>query len=108
MLNCNHETHALSHLNLQWVPLSTKTDPSNGGDLDPHVTHNAPAHVRPQPKRHLDRFSHVCTDDCGVSLNFTVVCLFPRSKLPVPMLASGPHVILKILKKLLTVYLMLY
>ena len=34
------------------------------------------AHVSPQPKQHLDRFSHLCTDDCGVSLYFTMFCLF--------------------------------
>jgi len=26
------------------------------------------AHASPQPKRHLDQFSRVCTDDCGLSL----------------------------------------
>jgi len=34
------------------------------------------AHTSPQPKRHLDRFSRVCTDDRGVSLYFIMVCLF--------------------------------
>jgi len=38
-------------------------------DLDHHLTHDANwAHASPQPKRHLDRFSRVCTDDCRVSL----------------------------------------
>jgi len=47
----------------------------------------------PQPKRHLDRFSRYCTDDRGVSLLFTVVCLFPTQNYPLPMLESRPHVI---------------
>jgi len=33
------------------------------------------AHSSPQPIRHLDRFSRLCTDDRGVSI-FTMVCLF--------------------------------
>ena len=40
------------------------------------------AHASPQPKRHLDRFSRVCTDDRGVSLYFTMVCLFPLKIAP--------------------------
>jgi len=34
------------------------------------------SHTIPQPKWHLDRFSRLCTDDRGVSLYFTMVCLF--------------------------------
>jgi len=34
------------------------------------------AQTSPQPKRHLDRFSRLCTDDRGVFLYFTMVCLF--------------------------------
>jgi len=41
-----------------------------------HVTHDAFAQTSPQPKRHLDRFRRLCTDDRGVSLYFTMVCLF--------------------------------
>jgi len=41
-------------------------------------------HPRPQPKRHLDRFSRFCTDDRRVSLYFTVGCPSP-SKLSLPM-----------------------
>jgi len=47
--------------------------PLQMGDLDPHVTHDALGHASPQPKQHLD----VCTDDRGISLYFTMVCLFP-------------------------------
>jgi len=47
------------------------------------------AHASPQPKRHLDRFSRLCTDDRGVSL-YTGLPVSP-STLPVPMLVSGPH-----------------
>ena len=103
------------------------------------------AHLSPQPKRQMDRFSRFCTaydrkcvyftmgapvhQNCpfpwgiwtshvtrsfrpmrvhnpnGTSIGsviaqmtaaclyFTMVCLFPPSKLPLPMLASGRHVI---------------
>jgi len=40
------------------------------------------AHASPQPKRHLNRFSRLCTDDRGVSLLFTMVCLFPLKIAP--------------------------
>jgi len=48
------------------------------GDWTSHVTHDAfgPC-ASPQPKRHLDRFSRLCTDDRWMSLYFTMVCLFP-------------------------------
>jgi len=48
------------------------------------------AHASPQPKRHLDRFSRVCTDDRRVSLYGLPVS---PSKLFLPMLECGPHVI---------------
>jgi len=51
------------------------------------------AHASPQPKWHLNRFSRLCTDDCGVSLLFTTGLPVSPSKLPLPMLASGPHVL---------------
>ena len=104
------------------------------------------AHLSPQPKRQMDRFSRFstaydrervyfamgapvhqnCAFPCGIwtshvtrcfqsmrvhnpngtsigsvtfaqmtvaCLYFTMVCLFPPSKLPLPMWASGPHVI---------------
>ena len=40
------------------------------------------AHASPQPKQHVDRFSRLCTDDSGVSLQFTMVCLFPPQNCP--------------------------
>jgi len=40
------------------------------------------AHASPQSKRHLNRFSRLCTDDRGVSLLFTMVCLFPLKIVP--------------------------
>jgi len=40
------------------------------------------AHASPQCKRYLDRFSRVFTDDRGVSLYFTMVCLFPLKIAP--------------------------
>jgi len=51
------------------------------------------AYASPQPKQHLNRFSRLCTDDRRVSLLFTMVYLFPPQNCPLPMLASGPHVI---------------
>jgi len=55
-----------------------------------HITHDAWAHASPQPKRHLDRFSRLCTDDRGVSL-YNGLPVSP-STLPLPMLVSGPDV----------------
>ena len=46
------------------------------GTLNP-VQSKLSANTSPQPKRHLNRFSRLCTDDRGVSLLFTMVCLFP-------------------------------
>jgi len=40
------------------------------------------AHRSPQTKRHLDRFSRLCTDDRGVSQYFTMVCLFSPQNCP--------------------------
>jgi len=37
-----------------------------------------------QRKQHLDWFSRVFTDDRGVSLYFTMVCLFPPQNCPFP------------------------
>jgi len=42
------------------------------------------AHASPQPKRHLNRSSCLCTDDSGVSLLFTMVCLFRSQNCPFP------------------------
>jgi len=35
------------------------------------------AHLSPQPKQHLDRFSRFCTDDLRVSLYFAMGRPFP-------------------------------
>ena len=43
------------------------------------------AHSSPQQKRQIDRFSRVCTDECGVSPYFTMVCLFPTQNCPFPV-----------------------
>jgi len=43
------------------------------------------AHTSPQPKRHLDRFSRLCTGPRSVSILY--------NGLPLPMLAYGPHLI---------------
>jgi len=40
------------------------------------------AHAGPQPKQHLNWFSRFCTDDCRVSLYFTVVRLYPLEIAP--------------------------
>jgi len=34
-------------------------------------------HPSPQPKQHLNQFSRICTDDCRVSIYFTMGRLFP-------------------------------
>jgi len=50
------------------------------------------AHVSPQPKRHLDWFSCVCTDDRSVPILYNGLPVPPpKNKLPLPMLASGWH-----------------
>jgi len=51
------------------------------------------AHLRPQPKRHLDQFSRFCTDDRRASLYFTMGRPFSPSKLPLPMEDLDPHLI---------------
>jgi len=50
------------------------------------------AYTSPQPKRHLNRFSRLCTDDHGVSILYNALPVLP-SKLQLPMLESGPHLI---------------
>ena len=40
------------------------------------------AHASPEPKRHLNLFSRLCTDDRGVSLLFTMVACFPLKVAP--------------------------
>ena len=47
-------------------------------------------HQSPQPKRHLDRFSRFWTDDCRVSLKFTMGFPFPPKNCPFPWGGSGP------------------
>ena len=48
------------------------------------------AYPSPHPKRHPYRFSRLCTDDCRVSLYFTMGCPFSPKNLPLPMGGSGP------------------
>ena len=48
------------------------------------------AHASPQPKWHLDRFSHSCTVHRRVSLYFTMGCPFP-SKLSISMAGTRAH-----------------
>ena len=68
---------AESAYTLQWAPVSTRIAPSHGGSSGPPMQHMMlSAQTSPQPKRHLDRFSRLCTNDRGVSLYFTMVCLF--------------------------------
>jgi len=52
------------------------------------------AHVSPQPKWHLDWFSHVCRDDRSISVYFTMVW-FARFSLKTARShgGSGPHVL---------------
>jgi len=50
--------------------------PKNGcrsAHLDPYnLTHDSLGPSESQLKWHLDRFSHLCTDDCRVFLYFTM------------------------------------
>jgi len=62
------------------------------GDLDTHLKHDFLGPCSPQPKRHLDRFSRLCTDDRRVSLYFTMGRPFPSQNCPFPW-GSGPHLI---------------
>ena len=71
-----------SAYNLQLAALCTRISPSRA-DLDLPCNTMLWAHVSPQPKRHLNRFSRVCTDDHRVSLYLTTVCLF------LPQIASS-------------------
>ena len=71
----------------QWsAPFPLKISPSHGRSGHPSYTVMVPwAHPSPQPKRHLDWFSHVCTGDLRVSLYFTMVCPFPLQNCPFPL-----------------------
>ena len=52
------------------------------------------AHLSPQSKRQIDRFSRFCTAACRVSLYFTMVRPFLPQNCPFPWgWGSGPHVI---------------
>jgi len=60
-------------------PVNSNFSPKIGchGNVSQHhwtpMKHMIPAaHPSPQPKRHLDRFSRFCIDDCTVSLYFTM------------------------------------
>jgi len=80
----------LGHLTRKTVPKMTYNVFS--GTLN-RAQSKLSAHASQQPKWHLNRFSRLCTDDRGVSIivyNGLPVC---PSKLSLPMLASGPHVI---------------
>jgi len=59
---------AESAYTLQWAHLSTRIAPSHGESGPPMLHMMLSVHTSSQPKRHLDRFSRLCTYDCGVSL----------------------------------------
>jgi len=65
---------AQSAYTLQWAPLSTRIAPSHR-DLDLPCNMMLCAHASPQPKRHLDWFSRVCTDDRSVPIWFACFAL---------------------------------
>jgi len=67
---------AESAYTLQWAPPIHQNCPFLWGIWTSHVTHDAFGHTSPQPKRYVDWFSRLCTNDRGVSLYFTMVCLF--------------------------------
>jgi len=61
------------------------------GDLDPHLTHNSLGSSKPTVQTaSLSVQLFFCTDDCRVSLYFTMGRPFPPSKLPLPIGGSGP------------------
>jgi len=70
------------------APISTRIAPFKCGIWTPCNTMPW-ARASPQPKRHLERFSCVCTDDRGMSPYFTVVCLFPLQNCTKMCLAAG-------------------
>jgi len=49
------------------------------------------AHLSPEPKWHLDWFSHFCAAHGRASLYFAMGRPFPSSKLPIPI---DPHTLL--------------
>jgi len=51
------------------------------------------AHLSPQPKQHLNRFSRFCTDDCSVSLYFTMGRPFLPQNCPFPWGDLDSHLI---------------
>ena len=65
------------------------------GDLDLLSNTYIPwTYARPKPIRHIDRFSRFCTDDCRVSIYFTMVrpFLLPIGHLdPCNTWFLGPH-----------------
>ena len=87
--SCLCTAHSKKLLNFTMAAHVPQNSPFPWVDLDPHLTHSL-AHPSPQPKQHLDQFSHICTDDCRVSLYFTMGRPFLPSKLPLPMGRSGP------------------
>jgi len=58
----------------------------------PHLIHASLAHPNPQPKQHLDRFSHFCTAHGRASVYFTMGRPSP-SKLTIPMGDLDPNLI---------------
>ena len=55
------------HVHIMGCPYPLKIVPTHGGSgphlmhgSKPHLIHGSLAHPNPQPKRHLDRFSHFC------------------------------------------------
>ena len=81
------------HYTLQRATLGASKLPLPMGDLQLHPIHDFLAHPSPQPKRHLDRFSHFCTAQRRVSLYFTMDRPFSAQNCPFPWGGSGPHLI---------------
>jgi len=75
------ELTAESPYTLQWAALSPKF-PLPVGELDRHLIHDCFADPSPQPKGHLDWFSHFCTEDRRVSPYFTMGRPFPLKIAP--------------------------
>ena len=89
---CTAHSTAESAYNLQQVPLSTRIAPSNVGSW-PHITHDALGPCEPTTQT-APRSVQPCLyrQPWSVPILYNGLPVFPF-KLPLPMLAPGPHVI---------------
>jgi len=75
-------------------PFPLQNCPFSWGDRCPHLTHGSLIRPpSPQPKRHIDQFSHFCTTHGRVSLYFAMGHPFPPQNCPFPWGDLDPHLI---------------